>query len=90
MHYKNGKEAHEGDPVIGESYKGSGIIIAGKIHSLQATQLSCNCTVAVPAIGGIEQLSCRNVNEHYHAADAFAAMEQMMLNPAVEVPPPPS
>jgi hypothetical protein len=87
MHYKNGKEAHEGDPVIGESYKGSGAIIAGKIHNLQAGQKTCNCTVAVPVFGGIEQMTCRNVSDHYLAADAFAAIEaQLAVNQKAETP----
>jgi hypothetical protein len=90
MHYRNGKEAHDGDPVIGQTYKNSGVVIAGKIHSINPGQNTCNCTVAVPVMGGVEHLSCRNVDEFYSAADAFAAMEQALRCPAVEVPPPPA
>src|SRR5208283_4662383 len=88
MHYRNGRQAQEGDPVIGETYKGSGVIIAGKIHGLLPGQTQCNCTVAVPVYGGTEQQTCRTVSDFYHAADAFAAIEATMAgSPAAPMPP---
>ncbi len=72
MHYKNGREAKEGEPVICTGYNGQ--ITVGKIHSLVAAT-TCNATVAEPVMGGVQQLTCRTVGEMYHAEDAFAALE---------------
>lgn len=74
MHYKNGRLAQEGDPVICTGY--SGAITVGKIHSLAvASQTTCNCTVAEPVMGGINQLTCRTIGDLYHAEDAFQAIQ---------------
>lgn len=73
MHYKNGREAKEGDPVICKGY--SGQITAGKIHTLLVGADSCNCTVAEVVIGGVNQLTCRTVGDMYHAEDGFQALE---------------
>ena len=92
MHYKNGREAQEGDPVIGETFKGSGVFIAGTIHSLSPGSAStCNCTVAVVVPGGVNQMTCRNVGDYYHAADAFKAIDAAVADAAakaVETAPP--
>jgi hypothetical protein len=72
MHYKNGREAKNGDPVVGNIW---GNITAGIIHSINPAMTNCNCTVAVPVMGGITQLSCQNVNWLYHAEDAYVAVE---------------
>lgn len=72
MHYKNGREAKEGDSVICTGYNGQ--VTVGKIHSLVAGSESCNCTVAEVVIGGVNQLTCRTVGEMYHAEDALAAI----------------
>ena len=79
MHYKNGKEAQDGDPVICQGYTGQ--LTVGKIHTLVPGSTACNCTVAEPVMGGVTQLTCRTVGEMYHAADAFAAIEIQMTNP---------
>ena len=77
MHYKNGREAKEGDPVICSSYSGS--VTVGKIHSLVAGSESCNCTVAEPVMGGVNQLTCRTVGELYHAEDALSAIKNQAI-----------
>jgi hypothetical protein len=84
MHYRNGKEAHEGDPVITRNYNNK--IVNGTIHNLREG-LSCNCDVSVLIPGGVIQLTCQDVGQMFHAADALAAIELQMANPAVEVPP---
>lgn len=75
MHYKNGRLAQEGDPVICTGYNGQ--ITVGKIHSLVPGSTSCNCTVAEPVIGGVNQLTCRTIGDMYHAQDAFGAMDRL-------------
>ena len=72
MHYKNGKEAHEGDSVLGETFKGSGDILAGKLYNLQPGSETCNAHLASPIMGGTG-VTCVTVNELYLAADAFKA-----------------
>ena len=76
MHYKNGREAHEGQPVICKGYAGQ--ITVGKIHTLIPDVTTCNCSVAETFMGGVNQLTCRTINEMYHAEDAFAAIEATM------------
>ncbi len=80
MHYRNGRAANDGDPVIGESWKGSGNIIAGKLHSTSPGSTSCNGQVAHPIVGGVANAHI-TVGDFYHAADAFAAVEGKQLTP---------
>jgi hypothetical protein len=75
MHYKNGREAKENDPVVGESYTGSGIYKAGVIHSINPGTTACNAQLAVPIPGGVTQL-CITVGECYHAEDVFVAVDK--------------
>ena len=70
MHYKNGREAHEGEPVIAQSY---GKTYAGNIHSIVAGVSSCNAQIAYPVFGGMSH-TCVTVGDCYHAEDAFAAI----------------
>lgn len=71
MHYKNGRAAHENDPVITKSYNG---ILAGKITRLNPAATTCNGLVTFPVMGGSENLSV-NVGECFHAEDALACIE---------------
>ena len=73
MHYKNGREAISGDPVILKDFAGNTIV--GTIHSLNAGSVSCNATVAVVVPGGVNQFSCVTVGECYHAEDALVALD---------------
>lgn len=82
MHYKNGREAKESDPVIGKSY---GRVIAGKIHNLMPGQVSCNCTVAEVTMGGVSQMTCQTVGDFYHAEDAYVEInggDESKVSPA--------
>lgn len=83
MHYRNGREAHEGDPVIGKNY---GTVVAGKLHSLLAGTDTCNGQVAYPVYGGVNSYCC-TINELYHAEDAYNAIEATMAGfPAAPIP----
>ena len=71
MHYKNNREAKEGDPVIIKEYNN---VYAGKLHSLNPGTNSCNAQIAYPIMGGFGNI-CVTVRNCYHAEDAFNAME---------------
>ena len=73
MHYKNGREAKLGDPVICKDNLGA--ITVGKISSISASS-TCNANVVTVIMGGIETLSCRTLGEMYHAEDAFNKLEE--------------
>jgi hypothetical protein len=60
MHYKNGREAKLGDPVICKDNLGA--ITVGKISSISASS-TCNANVVTVIMGGIETLSCRTLGE---------------------------
>jgi len=75
MHYRNNRPAKEGDAVLGESYKGSGLIITGVIHSLQPGSDSCNCQVTKIIPGGTSN-ACVSIGDLYHAEDAWAALQE--------------
>ena len=79
MHYKNGREAKNGDPVICKGY--SGQVTVGKIHTIVPGCDACNCTVAEPVMGGVNQLACQTVGQLYHAEDALLAIEPLALAP---------
>lgn len=69
MHYKNGRPAFSGDPVIGKGYNGP---FAGTIHTLNPGATSCNAQVAVPVPGGF-RTECVTIGDLHHAEDAFKA-----------------
>lgn len=69
-HYINGREAKDGDPVVGKDWNGKPI--AGVVHSITASD-ACNCSVAVPVPGGINQLGGIMTKSLLHAEDAFKA-----------------
>jgi hypothetical protein len=79
MHYKNGREAKENDPVVVKSYNG---FIAGKISRLNAGSNNCNGVVTFPVLGNSEGL-CVTVSECYHAEDAYNAMEGVLNDAAI-------
>lgn len=74
MHFKNGREARTGDPVIGPHPFDNKTALAGVIHNLRSGEI-CNCDIAVPIIGGSMNYKCRNVSNYYHAEDALKAIE---------------
>jgi hypothetical protein len=69
MHYRNGKEAHVGDTVIGKVYNTPGIVV-GQMVSINPDTNTCNCTVAM--IGKTDYSQCDNL---YLAEDAYDAVE---------------
>ncbi|HZV36752.1 MAG TPA: hypothetical protein VFB72_19400 [Verrucomicrobiae bacterium] len=82
MHFKNGRAAKSGDPVIGKNWNGE--VFAGHIVDLNPSTSSCNVTVT-RAFG--PDLQCMSVGSMYHAEDGFNALE---TPPAFTPPPPPA
>lgn len=70
MHYKNGREAREGDFVIVKATYGDKVY-AGRLHSLNATATTCNAQVAYAIPGGSSNLSVTVGAEVFHAEDAW-------------------
>ena len=69
MHYKNGREAQEGDPVVGMPQYGTKVY-AGTIIDINPGSETCNATLlrgAGPPVIFI------NVKDFYHAEDANKA-----------------
>jgi len=85
-HYKNGRPAANGDPVVGQTYGGSGVVYAGTIHSINPGQETCNATVAEACVGGVNQRPCVNVSDLYHAEDAFKAIDLALKESAAREP----
>ena len=83
MHYKNGNEAREGDPAICRPDKDRSYTLAGKLHTLKPGLISCNAQLAVPIVGGVNNM-CVTVGDCYHAADAYEAMDALHGKPAAE------
>ena len=71
MHYKNGREAKNGDTVIGKPQHGVSVIV-GIVQDINPGCTSCNCTVIRP--GGLTQ-SCVTVGDMFHADDAVACID---------------
>ena len=70
MHYKNGREAREGDFVIVKTTFGDKVY-AGRLHSLVPSSVSCNGQVAYASIGGSSNISVTVGAEVFHAEDAW-------------------
>ena len=74
MHYKNGREAKQGDTIlIPETYGRPPVI--GVIVGYQAGSTSCNLNV-VPSIGG-QMLSCISASDCLHVQDALRTPDQV-------------
>lgn len=67
MHYKNGREAHEGDFVI---HKDGDRVLAGKVHSLNTQAKTCNGQIAIPVLGGCTHY-CVTLSDCLRADDAW-------------------
>ncbi len=81
MHYKNGRNAKEGDIVIGfDPY--SKKVKAGMLFNLQPNDGTCN-GMLVRIIPGTVQQDCVTLKELYHAEDAFLAIDSL---PKTETP----
>jgi hypothetical protein len=76
MHYKNGREAREGDPVIIKQNPGTTYqkVVAGVLHSLQPGCVSCNAQIAYAVPGTVTSTSV-TIGECFHAEDAIKSLE---------------
>jgi hypothetical protein len=85
MHYANGRQAAENDPVICKPSYPGGRFLAGTIHSLATNPncTSCNGQIAYPMTNGIQNTSV-TVSDCYHAEDAFNA-----ISPKLNITPSP-
>jgi hypothetical protein len=81
MHYKNGREAKEGDSVVGKNWCGTAV--CGTLSDLNKSTDSCNGQLN-RALG--PQLYV-TVGELYHVEDALAAVEA--LQPLADTAPQP-
>ena len=70
MHYKNGREAHNGDRVILFSYDGKTVLAAGILYDAVAGNDCCNGKIAVTAPND----PMPNLKEVLHADDVVAAV----------------
>lgn len=80
MHYKNGREAKNGDHVVTKHYTGN--IVGGVIYDLEPNGGQCNCKLTVQIPGGVHSYIYQDVGQMFHAEDAYAAM------PAASTPDP--
>ncbi len=72
MHYKNGREAHEGDQIIHrDPYTKK--VTAGVLHTTSATAQTCNGQLARALPGRVADL-CVTIGDCVHAEDAYEAL----------------
>lgn len=79
MHYKNGREAKEGDTVIASA---SGRVIAGILVDTNAQSDTCNGQV-VRAAGNPYYI---NIKDAYHVEDAYAITDKVIAPPTPPTP----
>jgi len=84
MHYKNGREANNGDLVIGKPKHGV-TTITGIIQDIVPGQETCNCTVIRP--GGLIGC-CVSVADLFHADDALECAEEVWAEIQAPIAPP--
>lgn len=85
MHYKNGREAKNGDPVIMVTTLGSQkIAVGGILYGATPGNNTCNGTLA-PLNGGTSHYA--NLSECLHVDDLAAAMETIPDSTIVPVVP---
>ena len=72
MHYKNGREAKNGDLVIGKSEYQNAPVMSGLLIDINPGATSCNGQLLRP--GGAIQ-TCVTVGDFFHAEDAVACIE---------------
>jgi hypothetical protein len=90
MHYKNGREAKVGDPVIGTAYNTKGVIV-GRMVSITPGSASCNCTVAFvgDAVKPVKE-DYSQCDNFFHAEDALSGAKQFFQPTQVEAAPAPT
>ena len=75
MHYRNGREAKEGDPVIGQH---GTKVFAGTVIDIQGEAETCNATLLR---GAGPPVCCINLKDFYHAEDAYKA-SNLVIGPS--------
>ena len=83
MHYKNGREAKEGDSIVVNVYVGgTKRVAAGTLHSVISDPActTCNGLIAVPIVGGVQSMTV-TIGDCYHAEDAFKAIDVPQAEP---------
>lgn len=72
MHYKNGREAKDGDFVVGKAYTGpvGGQTVAGVVTKLNPGCQTCNGLLVIPVFGGT-QVHSVTIGDLLHAEDAL-------------------
>ena len=78
MHYKNGREAKSGDPVVLRDFNNN--IQVGLIFDLMSTSDTCNAQLQRP----IGQPLYITIKDSYHAEDALLAIDPNVLYPVAE------
>ena len=79
MHYKNGREAKEGDAVVYlDTYRKK--VKVGQLWSVSPGSETCNCQVAEVVPGGVQH-SSQTIGHLYHAEDALIAIEPLAMAP---------
>lgn len=85
MHYKNGRLAQEGDPVVYKKWNGK--IAVGTLHTISPGSTSCNASVAQVAPGGVIH-DCVTIGSLFHAEDAHNGAESLLPQMAAAKPAP--
>lgn len=70
MHYRNGREAREGDFVVHR--ESTGPVRSGRLQSLSAQSQTCNGQLVYPTFTG-NQIVTINIKDCLHAEDALGA-----------------
>lgn len=79
MHYKNGREAKDGDTVIYyDTYRQK--TFGGVVWAIIPGSNSCNCQVA-RVVPGLVVNESKTLGEMYHAEDALMAIEPNAIGP---------
>ena len=79
MHYKNGREAKEYDPVVTKDYTGK--VVVGVVSNLNPASDTCNCSLPVIAPGQTYVMTCQNPKNMYHAEDALLSIDPLFAKP---------
>lgn len=79
MYYKNKRLAREGDPVVLETVRGSGLFIVGTLHSISPGAAAYNGLVTHVIPGGIHNRTV-TISEIYHAGDALNAVDAFTVH----------
>ncbi len=79
MHYKNGREAHVGDQVVGKTYNTGDKTIAGTLLSLTPGTDACSCVVGYldlvePDKAGTDPIQIKGTEQHFASGRQMATV----------------